>query len=147
LADGYDFVVTMDADGEHDPALVARFRAAFENGADLICGYRPRPQRAAEYLVGALGAGLFQVRDMLCGMKGYSRPVLQLYFDSGLPLMVNMTPTLLWRRARGAHVQIAVTGEQRPDAPRFGRALAANLTILRAFGKALSLTRPARGKP
>jgi hypothetical protein len=140
-------VVTMDADGEHDAALVARFKSAFDGGAELVCGYRPRPQRLAEHVVGAIGAAFFGVRDMLCGMKGYSRTALKLYLDSGLPLMVNMTPTLLWRRSGRAHVQIAVTGEQRADAPRFGRALAANLAILRAFGKALSLTRTAKGKP
>ncbi len=136
-ADGYGFVVTMDADGEHDPALVAQFRLAWEGGADLVCGFRPRPQRLAEYIVGALGSGLFQIRDLLCGMKGYSRPVLERYFDSKLPLSINMTPAVLWRRAGGGCVQIAVTGEARTGAPRFARAIRANWMILRAFQSTL----------
>ncbi|MDR3509551.1 MAG: glycosyltransferase family 2 protein [Caulobacteraceae bacterium] len=142
-ADGYGFVVTLDADGEHDPAILAQFRAAFDGGADLICGYRPKPQRLVEYAVGAVGGARFGVRDLLCGMKGYSRAVLGRFFNSGLPLSVNMAPALLWRRAGGAYAQILVTGETRADAPRFGRALRANWSILRAFAKALALTKSA----
>lgn len=140
LAEDYAFVVTMDADGEHDPAVLASFVALFEAGRPLVCGYRPRPQRLAEYVVDAAAAALFGVRDILCGMKGYSHAVLRRHVESGLPLAVNMTPTLLWRRAGGSYGQAAVTGVRRRGAPRFGRAVAANLAILRAFRDALAAT-------
>lgn len=137
---GYGRVVTMDADGEHDPATLARFQALFDAGAPLVCGYRPRPQRTAEYLVDAAAAGLFGVRDILCGMKGYSRAVLARHFDSGLPLHVNTAPAIAWRRAKGPFAQTLVTGTPRTDAPRFGRALGANLAILKAFAAVLADT-------
>jgi glycosyltransferase involved in cell wall biosynthesis len=140
FADGYAFVVTLDADGEHDPACIEAFDLAFQRGAELVCGVRARPQRAAEYLVAAVGRRLFQIDDLLCGMKGYARPVVQTYFDSGLGLAINMTPAVLWRRAGGAHAQVAVTGRTRADAPRFGRALRANWAILRAFQSTLAHT-------
>jgi len=133
FAEGYAFVVTLDADGEHDPACIEAFNLAFEGGADLVCGVRAKPQRAAEHVVAAIGRRLFQIDDLLCGMKGYSRPVLQRYLDSGLDLAINMTPAVLWRRAGGAHAQVQITGRIRADAPRFGRALRANWKILRAF--------------
>jgi glycosyltransferase involved in cell wall biosynthesis len=139
--DGYRFVVTMDADGEHDPEVLADFGRAFQHGAQLICGYRRRPQRAAEYVVASLANARFQIRDLLCGMKGYSRPVLESYFASGLPLGINMTPAILWRRQGGAHAQVRVTGTLRTDAPRFGRALRANWAILREFNAAMAATR------
>ncbi|MDR3511220.1 MAG: glycosyltransferase family 2 protein [Caulobacteraceae bacterium] len=145
--DGYRFVVTMDADGEHDPAILAQFRAAFEQGADLVCGFRPRPQRAAEYAVGLIGVLRFRIRDLLCGMKGYSRRVLERYYESGLPLSVNMAPAMLWRRAGGSVAEVAVTGTPRLDRPRFGRALKANWAIWRAFRTALAQTRRARPAP
>jgi len=145
-ADGYAFVVTLDADGEHDPACVEAFYQAFQNGAELVCGVRAKPQRAAEHVVAAVGRRLFQIDDLLCGMKGYSRPVLQRYFDSGLSLAINMTPSVLWRRAGGAHAQVAVTGRIRADAPRFGRALKANWQILRTFQAMLTET-AARAAP
>lgn len=138
MAVGYKFVVTMDADGEHDPELLSQFLRAFEGGADLICGARPRRQRAAEHLVGALGVALFQIQDLLCGMKGYSRRLLEAYVESGSPLATNMAPAMLWRRSGGDCVQIKVTGQERLDAPRFGSALRANWAILSAFASALA---------
>lgn len=144
--DGYRFVVTIDADGEHAPAGIADFTRAFADGAELVCGVRAKPQRAAEYVVAAVGAARFQIRDPLCGMKGYSRPVLKRYFESGLPLSVNMAPAVLWRRLGGGHAQVDVTGTPRTDAPRFGRALRANWAILKAFNAVLASTRTAARK-
>jgi glycosyltransferase involved in cell wall biosynthesis len=41
LEAGYDAVVTLDADGQHDPAEIPKFQRAFEDtGADLIIGAR-----------------------------------------------------------------------------------------------------------
>lgn len=141
LADGYLHAITLDADGEHDPALVATFRAALERGAPLVCGVRQEPQRFAEHIVGHVGQACFGVRDLLCGMKGYSRPVLQRHFDSGLPLLINMSPTVAWQRAGGRFEQITVTGTPRRDTPRFGRRLQANLAILRDFARVLGAAR------
>lgn len=143
---GYRFVVTMDADGEHDPAVIADFARAFADGAQLVCGIRAKPQRAAEYVVAGIGRTRFGVTDLLCGMKGYSRPVLERYFESGLPLSVNMAPAILWRRLDGAYGQVKVTGTPRTDAPRFGRALKANWAILKAFRTVLASTAEAARK-
>lgn len=144
FADGYVWVVTMDGDGEHDPALVARFREILQQGSPLVCGVRRRPQRVAEYIVAALGRMLFGTKDLLCGMKGYSRPVLERHFDSGAALAINMAPVIGWRRAGGAFVEVAVTGTPRKDRPRFARALDANRTILMAFCRATVQARPRR---
>lgn len=144
FADGYVWVVTMDADGEHDPALVARFREILQQGTPLVCGVRHRPQRVAEYIVAAVGRMLFGTQDLLCGMKGYSRPVLERHFDSGAALAINMAPVIGWRRAGGAFVEVAVTGTPREGSPRFARALDANRTILVAFCRALLEARPGR---
>ena len=40
LADGYDVVVSMDADFSHDPAEIPEFLAAIDKGADLVIGSR-----------------------------------------------------------------------------------------------------------
>jgi len=138
---GYEAVVTLDADGEHDPGRVEAFAEALAGGTALVCGVRVRPQRAAEFVVAALGKTLFGIDDPLCGMKGYDRVALQAYFDTDLPLRLNMAPAVVWRRNRGDMVQIPITGEARLDAPRFGRAMRANWTILKTFAVLLSETR------
>jgi hypothetical protein len=138
-AQGYAQIVTLDADGEHDPAQVLPFKVAMEAGAPLVCGYRPAPRRAAEYVVGGYGRLAFGVRDLLCGMKGYSREVVGGYLASGAPLLSNMAPAALWRKSGGGYVQLPVTGERRADAPRFGAGWAANKAILAALARVASL--------
>ena len=125
--------VTLDADGEHDPACLAEFTLAFDGGADLICGYRPRPARLGEYALNAYARLAFGPRDILCGMKGFSRPVLDRFWASGEPLMVNTAPVVIWRTAGGSFAEVAVTGEARQDAPRFGRALDANIRLIKTI--------------
>jgi glycosyltransferase involved in cell wall biosynthesis len=145
-ARGFDYVATLDADGEHDPAVLAEVAAAFDRGAPLVCGVRPAPQRAAEHLIAALGRLRYGIADPLCGMKAYSAPVLDAWLASGAPLAVNMAPAVMWRKARGRFAEVAVPGERRQGRPRFGRAIAANLALLRAFAAVVALP-PAEPRP
>ena len=142
LERGFPFVVTLDADGEHDPGRLVDFVRLFEAGESLVCGVRPSPQRAAEHLAAWAGRGLLGIDDLLCGMKGYARPVLESYAASGAPLLVNMAPAVLWRRAGGKAANLPIDGERRVGRPRFGRALKANWAILQALSAVLKL-RPA----
>jgi len=56
LDQGYSAVLTLDADGQHDPAEIPRFLAAFTgSGADLVIGQRrfaemPATRRLANWL-------------------------------------------------------------------------------------------------
>jgi glycosyltransferase involved in cell wall biosynthesis len=145
-ARGFEFVATLDADGEHDPAVLAQVAQALGAGASLVCGIRPAPQRAAEHWIAMVGRWRFGVRDLLCGMKAYSAPVLDAWLASGVPLSVNMAPAVMWRKAGGGLAEVRVTGERRVGRPRFGRAMAANLTLLRAF-RAVAALPPAKRRP
>jgi glycosyltransferase involved in cell wall biosynthesis len=40
LADGFDAVITLDADGQHDPSEIPRFLRASEGGAHVVVGCR-----------------------------------------------------------------------------------------------------------
>jgi glycosyltransferase involved in cell wall biosynthesis len=82
-ASGLDAVVTLDADGQHDPAEIPRFLAAYAAGAgDLIIGYRDFAQiplvRRIANTTGrlALSWALGQpVRDNQSGYRLVARPV------------------------------------------------------------------------
>jgi glycosyltransferase involved in cell wall biosynthesis len=86
LERGYEAVITLDADGQHDPAEILKFVAAYEAGAgDLIIGRRdfsqtPFPRRYTNPIFGAwlfswvLGA---RVYDSQSGYRLYSRRFLQ----------------------------------------------------------------------
>lgn len=40
LEQGFDAVITLDADGQHDPEEIPLFLAEYKNGADLVIGQR-----------------------------------------------------------------------------------------------------------
>lgn len=133
---GFSHVVTMDADGEHDPALLGRFSSLLlEDGFGLVLGIRPRRQRLAESLMATYVRLRFGVRDILCGMKGYDLRLYQAnggfaHSDSiGTELAINSI-------RRGARFcQVAVHGRRRTDQPRFDRRLRANFRILWALAR------------
>lgn len=131
---GYTHAVTMDADGEHDPALVAVFgKLLMENGIPLVLGVRPRKQRFAEIVMGLYVRLRFGADDILCGMKGYD---LKLAVENGGFDRTNSIGTELAINSmrRGARFrQVPVSGTRRQDTPRFDRLLRANLRIFTAL--------------
>jgi dolichol-phosphate mannosyltransferase len=89
LAEGADFVISMDCDFSHDPADVPRLMAASENGADVVIGSRyvegggTRNWGLGRRIVSAGGSlyartllGL-RIRDMTGGFRCFRRAVLE----------------------------------------------------------------------
>uniref|UniRef100_UPI00397E10D0 glycosyltransferase n=1 Tax=Salmonella sp. ZJHZ19_0081 TaxID=3159587 RepID=UPI00397E10D0 len=69
-----DYVVTMDADGQHLPSCVCKvIDLLIEDKLDLVVGKRPRFARFSEYLYSVYFSWLFNISDPLCGLKGYSK--------------------------------------------------------------------------
>jgi len=90
---GWERAVQIDADGQHDPAEVARLAAALDDGADLVVGSRFAGGRG--YHVGmvrgsAMGAIRAGVRllsgrrftDTSSGFRGFSRRMIVAFADS-----------------------------------------------------------------
>lgn len=86
LAEGYDAVVTLDADGQHPPELIPRFLKKLKAGADLVYGNRlgnlagmPAARvfsnRVTTRLVSLLAGS--KVQDSQCGMRAIRRWVLE----------------------------------------------------------------------
>lgn len=138
VAEGARAIVTMDADGEHAPELVAEFRRLLlQDGVPLVLGVRPRRQRLAESLVGGWCRLRWGIRDILCGMKGFS---VALYHENGgLDHVGGVNMELAVAAVRRGHrfAQVPVHGTPRPDQPRFGRRWRANKAILAAFLRVL----------
>lgn len=136
---GFTHVVTMDADGEHDPACLESFRCLLlDRGVQLVLGVRPRKQRFAETVLGIYVHARFGARDILCGMKGYD---LALYrtndgFSHGDSIGTELAVNSLRKGTR--FEEVPVTGTSRADDPRFDRQLWANLRILGALKRIVS---------
>lgn len=95
LRHGYDAVVQLDADGQHDPASIAALVAALQ-AADVVVGSRflhggsyrpPLLRRAGMRLFGTLASGLAGQRltDPTSGFQAISRRALQFYAHERYP--------------------------------------------------------------
>ena len=134
-----EFVVTCDADGQHNPQQLGEFVRLLEEGYDLVLGVRDRQQRVGERLFALAARRLWGVSDPLCGMKAYR---MSLYRKIGRFDTFGSIGTELAVRsiARGAKtIERKTVIRDRADAPRFGRRLAANIRILRALVILVSL--------
>lgn len=141
---GCEIIITLDADGQHDPSLLLRFIEAIDGGAAVALGVRDRRARLAEHAFAWYTRQRWGIADPLCGLKAYRADVYRAlgHFDS----YSSIGTELMLFAARNGHaiVQVPFHVREREGAPRFGRRLGANLRIFRAL--ALSLWRiPRRG--
>jgi glycosyltransferase involved in cell wall biosynthesis len=137
-AAGCACMLTLDADGQHDPALIQRFIAGIDAGADIVVGVRDRRQRISEHLFSWIARPLWGVRDPLCGMKAYRSEIYRElgHFDS-----YGSIGTELWLYAASTGRKIAqvdIPTRPRVDKkPRFGSVLRSNWLIMRALAYAI----------
>lgn len=130
---GFTFAITMDADGQHNPAGLEAFKVELMKGADLVVGVRDRHQRISESLFAVTGKLAWNIRDPLCGMKGYRLSHLQRlgHFDS-----YKSIGTEYAIRCARSHLRISeipVLTRDRTGLSRFGAGFKPNIRILRAL--------------
>lgn len=130
---GYRYLITVDADGQHNPAQLSEMIGYLDQGYQLVLGERDRMQRAAETLFALLAARRWRVRDPLCGMKAYA---VELYraagqFDTFRSIGSELAVRSVVAGCR--FTSMAIITRDRADAPRFGRRFQANWKILRAM--------------
>ena len=93
---GYTRVLQMDADGQHDPAMLARLMAALEAGADVVIGSRyldgtPPPtslaRRGGTRLFAAIASRWTgcRISDPTSGFQGLSKKALDSVVNDGFP--------------------------------------------------------------
>ena len=128
-----EFVVTMDADGQHNPIVLSSFIRALEAGADIVVGVRDRRQRLAEHIFALISSLRWGIHDPLCGMKAYRIEVYKTlgHFDSYDSIG---TELIIFAAKSGKKiVQLPLKTRDRKDEPRFGKRYTANWRILRAL--------------
>jgi glycosyltransferase involved in cell wall biosynthesis len=90
LKDGYDAVLTLDADGQHDPSEIPKFLHAYgDRRADLIIGARTFSEMPlSRRLANSLGQWAFSwalgqpIRDNQCGYRMISRRLIDKILSS-----------------------------------------------------------------
>jgi glycosyltransferase involved in cell wall biosynthesis len=130
---GCEYVITMDADGQHDPTILTSFIQTLDAGADVVVGIRDRRQRLAEHIFAWVSSVKWGVNDPLCGLKAYRVEVYRElgHFDSYDSIGTELT---IYAAKVGKKImQVPVKTRERSDEPRFGRRYSANWRILRAL--------------
>lgn len=130
---GCTYIITIDADGQHNPAQLTQMITLLTEGNELVLGIRDRFARIGETIFARCANFLWGVPDPLCGMKGYATT---LYSRAGCFDRYKLVGSELAVRSvvagcRTAFMKIKV--RDRDDAPRFGHLLLANYRILRAM--------------
>ncbi len=125
LEAGYEAVIMLDADGQHDPAEIPRFLQTYTaQGADLIIGERTfRQMPFPRNLSNTIGRWLFSwalgqpVRDNQSGYRLLSRRMMEATLDSheqGFEFEVEMIVTCVQRgyRLAGVPIRTIYAGEK-----------------------------------
>jgi glycosyltransferase involved in cell wall biosynthesis len=137
---GMDIVVTFDADGQHDAAILDEIiQPLARDQADIVIGIRPQTARFSEALFGLYTWLRYGVSDILCGLKGYRIDLYKRrgHFDSYSSIGTELALAALAGGARIAVVPVPV--HEREDRPRFGQGLRANGRILKAMWRGLRI--------
>jgi glycosyltransferase involved in cell wall biosynthesis len=130
---GCQMIITVDADGQHDPSLIQKFIDAMCDGADVVVGIRSRRQRFAEHLFAWYTSLRFGLQDPLCGMKAYRLEVYEAlgHFDSYGSIG---TELMIFAAMKGCQLgQVPFVVKERNGKSRFGQMLSGNYRIFRAM--------------
>ena len=122
-SNGCQVLITLDADGQHDPHLLPQMLKLIDDGADLVIGVRSRFARLAEYIFAFYTKTLFGISDPLCGLKAYRASVYAHcgHFDSFKSIGTELTLYAASKRLRIEQLPFKV--RTRNDNPRFGSLL------------------------
>jgi glycosyltransferase involved in cell wall biosynthesis len=130
---GAEIIITVDADGQHDPSLIKKFIDKIDAGADIVVGVRDKRQRFSEHLFAWYANFRFGIKDPLCGMKAYRKVLYESlgHFDSYGSIG---TELMIFAAKNNFKVdQVFIKVRERIGKPRFGQILSGNYMIMRAI--------------
>lgn len=128
-----DYIITLDADGQHHPKLLKKFIDELDLGAGIVLGVRDKMARISKHLFSLYTKYKYGLNDPLCGFKGYNLKQYKFtgYFDTynsiGTELMLKIISTGKPFR------QVCFKVRNRVDKTRFSNSLKINLKILRSL--------------
>jgi len=130
---GVEIIITVDADGQHNPLLIQQFIDIIDSGADIVVGIRSNRQRISEHLFAWYTDLRFGINDPLCGMKAYKANIYKSlgHFDSYGSIGTELT--IFAAKNRYQIEQIAFNVLERTGVSRFGQMFSANYKIIRAL--------------
>jgi len=131
-------IITLDADGQHNPDLIGAFIEKIDAGADMVVGIRDHRQRLGEHLFAFYTNYRFGIRDPLCGIKAYRTGIYKAlgHFDSYGSIG---TELMIYAARKSYNIdQLPFEVMEREGQSRCGQTLQGNFKIFRALFLAMS---------
>lgn len=130
---GSEFILTFDADGQHNQKMIKRALKELNNGFDLVIGKREKKQRFAEIIFSFYTNLRWGIKDPLSGFKLYRKDIFQSmgYFDSYNSIGTELLFFALQNKYRVKEIPIKTN--KREGKPRFGTYFSGNWKILKSL--------------
>ena len=132
-SEGFKYIITMDADGQHDSASIIKIKNLLIDGFDLVVASRRKKQRFSEEIFSFCSSLRWSINDPLSGFKGYS---ISLYNSLGhFDSYKSIGTELLFYALKNEFKVVEIEAKIKPRIgnSRFGNSLKTNLRILRAI--------------
>lgn len=132
-------VATLDADGQHDAAVLHSFIEPIAAGrSTMVLGIRSAVHRPSEKVFNRYTRARFGVDDILCGMKAYDADLVRSYAGSLDAPTIGTGLALAALRARVATSTVAIQVRARRGDARFGTGFGPNARIFAAMARAVA---------
>ena len=131
----YKYVITFDADGQHDYRDIDIFYNKLKEGNKLVIGKRMNFQRFGEYVFALYSKKIYKISDPLCGFKGYD---IEIYKKNGCFDSFNSIGTELMFYCLNYNYkfcEVSISINQRQDNSKFGGIFKSNFKIIIALIK------------
>lgn len=138
----YKYVITIDADGQLPAKYIKLFKKKLKNKINIVCGVRSRVDRIGEKIFLFFSKFIWNLKDPLCGMKGYSFGYVKKYFKKKILFQSISTELLIRGKIRKINIsEVKIKNKTRSDESRFGTGVLTELKIIFTFFKCLILVK------
>jgi len=130
----YKYLITLDADGQHDTNDISKIINLLNKGNYLVIGERAQLQRVSEYFFSFFYSLFYNIRDPLSGLKGYNIELFKVnnnIFDNNTLIGTELLITCIKKKYKLA--KFSINTYPRKDKPRYGNIFKSNFKIFRAL--------------
>tara|TARA_B100001027_G_C16238253_1_gene318041 strand:+ start:602 stop:1240 length:639 start_codon:yes stop_codon:yes gene_type:complete len=137
IKNSYDGVVTFDADGQLNTSYLKTFFKHLKKGYDLVIGIRNYVPRISEKIFNVYTSRKFDVKDILCGLKGYNlKTINKEVLDQDYNACSNIALDYIKNKKNIRKVSIKI--KKRNGDSKFGNFFLGNIKIFRDLFKEIS---------
>lgn len=129
----FKFIITIDADGQHNPKDINKIYFYLKKKYDLVVTERKNFPRISEKIFSIYTNHNYKLPDLLSGLKGFSYNLARKYgkYDSINSIGTELATYAIINKFK--HISIKIKIKKRKDESRLGGIIKGNFRILKAL--------------